>query len=222
MVVLYILLWILVGIGSLVLLVVLLPFRGKAEGGLTEGRVYGGLSGDWAWGFLSFRYEAGQPAKLYLAGLRVARFKLERRRGSAEEEEKKERKKREKAREKKEKKRERRQQAALRGEKAGLARRDIPVLVRMARRMVHPLAIAGRVEGTLGTDDPGDTALIGEALRQIDRVSSRLAVDVQPSYVEEVVELEGEVRLRVWIAQFLVVTLGLLLSRENRRVLRAL
>ncbi len=203
-----ILLWILAVLGGLLLALLLLPFGLRVSGSVHQGRADGRAAAGWAWGLVSLRL-ARDGLTLRLLGLRIHRLRLG---GDQHTEEREDEKK-----EKKEKTGEDKQGGGARG-----LLRHRRTLLNMFGRVIRALHIRGRLRGTVGLDDPADTAYVALLLALLAGRTRGLALDVDCDYTNERIELDGWIGMRIWIIQLGLVALGLLLRKRNRRALRAM
>jgi hypothetical protein len=193
---------------GLVLLVVLLPFRARANGSVHGGAPAGEARVDWALGLLALDVHAREAA-LRVAAIPVARFAL----GTERERKEDRRSSRPRAA-----KRERRKPRAPGRIRAALAERDS--LGRIAVRLARALHLRVRARGRIGTGDPADAAALvalEATLGALPGVELALGVD----WVEEAFDLDLELAARIWIAELLVIAAAVLLARRDRRALRA-
>lgn len=201
-----ILAWIGIVLGALLGLLLLVPLhacvRGRASGLWGTGHV----RVSWAWFVLVLRIAPGEGGRMRLLGIPVGRFDL---------------------------RRHDRDEAPVDGDaakkpdkhKLGPSARKMwasrRVLWRALMRLVGTLHLRGRLAGQLGLGDPADTAMLELALGQLrDRVRA-VEWRVECDYMDEVLELEGEVRSWIWPVQVAVVILVTMLDRDVRRALRA-
>lgn len=217
-VLLSILLWILAVLGGLLLALLLLPFGLRAAGSVHQGRADGRFAAGWAWGLISLRL-ARDGLTLRLLGLRIHRLQLGGgQRGRARQDEQKQKAEKDKQ-EKKEKKD--KQDAGEQGGARGLLRHR-RTLLRMIGRLIRALHVRGRLRGTVGLDDPADTAYVALLLALLAGRTRGLALEVDCDYTDEQIELDGWIGMRIWIIELGLVALGLLLRKRNRRALRAM
>lgn len=194
---------------GLVLLVVLLPFRARANGSVHGGAPAGEARVDWALGLLALDIHAREAA-LRVAAIPVAHFALGTERERKEEDRRSSRPR--------EARRERRKPRTPGRIRAALAERDS--LGRIAVRLARALHLRVRARGRIGTGDPADAAALvalGAALGALPGVELALGVD----WVEEAFDLDLELAARIWIAELLVIAAAVLLARRDRRALRA-
>lgn len=203
-----VLVWLLIIVGTLLLLVVLMPLGLRASGAVgmdAPWGVTGELNVRWAWGLLGVRVARGEGAQLLLLGFGVARV-----RGAASEE--KREKKKEKKRARKERKKGRRRK---RGVRWALGNR------RLFARLLRGLHLRGALRGTIGLGDPADTAdvalLVRPVVEWLPWVEARLDWD----YVDEVLDLEGTIQARIWPAELVAVFVTALVRGRSRRALLA-
>lgn len=199
--VLTVLAWIGVVLGALLALLLLVPLDARAEGRIAEDVLDGRLRVRWGGGVVSVRLSP-EGGALYLFGLRL--FRLPGERGEPRPQpERKERRRRGKPR---------RRTLWYWRHRRTLLRAGLRLL-----RAVHP---RGRLAGRIGLGDPTDDAAVHGLLAWARGRWSRLALDVECEWVEEVVELEGRVRAIIWPVELLVVLVLVRLSGDVRRALR--
>lgn len=220
-----ILAWLGAVLGAILLALLALPFHVRARGELSEERMAARLDGSWGWGLLGLRWRPGRSdPRLYLLGLRIYRIDVEQLRRDEDRRrarrEKKERRRQDR-RASKHKKRARRARDRARGRgQRGLRwfvshRRTIYDVI---ARLLRTLRFRLHLRGTLGLDDPADTAQLFAVLQLMSRLPVEL--DIQANYLEEQIDLEGDSSARVWLGLVLLVALSLLLRRDVWRLLR--
>jgi hypothetical protein len=176
---------------------VLIPIHVRAAGTVRDDELSGELWARWGWGLVGLRLGWERGAELELLGRRVRGL------GRAEKTEKKSKKKKKKAK--------KRQWRAL----------DPRVVARMLRRVLAGLHARLSAEGCVGLGDPADTAVLFEVLRWAQPPWDGIRLQVEPDYLEAVVELDAALSARVWPAEFGIIFLGFLIDPQTRRVLRA-
>ncbi len=196
--------WLLVGLLGLALLLVLVPVHARARGrarleGDGEDRLEGAFRVAWGGGLLAF---TGSPEEgLWL---RVLDLRLKRLRPT------------------KDAPREREAHAPPKkrggGRGAAWLWRHRAALLQAGRRLLRTLHLEGRLCGVVGLDDPADLAPVHGLLQAL--AACGLVTDVECDYLEARLDLAGELRLRAWPAETLVIALGLLLRPELRAALR--
>jgi len=200
---------ILVGLVALMVLVLLVPFHARARGWLHGGSAAGAVDIRWGAGLLALRLssEDGLTARLLGVPLPPIRFRSGRPRSRS---------------------RDRR----ARGRKAGKTPQDgkrpgAAALLRhrgdllhMALQLARPLRLRLRLAGIVGTGDPAEVALLAGIGRAAGGRPG-VTLDLEWDWVEEVLELEGELSARIWVAHLLGVAAALWLRPENRVALRA-
>jgi len=191
-----VLLWIAAVLGALLALVVLVPLHIRAAGSVDDLTVEGQARIRWAWGVLSVRLTQEQGATLHLVGLRIWTFRKSTK-------EKKPKPPRERAKGS--------LQWLVKNRRAGL---------QLMKRLIRTLRLQLRVQGRLGLDDPAATALVNRALAHLLGSSRAVSWQVEPDWLDETVQLDGEFRARIWLAHLGLVLLGGLLHRETRQMLR--
>jgi hypothetical protein len=193
----WVLLWILVGLIGLILVLLLIPFHVRAAGQVDDSHWEGSLVARWAWGLVSLRSEGSLP-DLYLLGFRVYRFK----------------KRPAKARPKPA--RRKRPRPGL-----GTLLRHRRTAFALARRLVHALCLRLRLTGTVGLDDPADTAWLMQLLGRLNRSTPAVHVALEPDWLEERLAVQGAFSARIWPIQFALIGLGAYARRDTRLMLRA-
>lgn len=91
----------------------------------------------------------------------------------------------------------------------------------MGQRFVRVVRYHCTIRGTIGLDDPADTAMFFEAIRWLRLFFPRLDFALARDYMDETLELDAEVRLQVWPPRLALVGLGVLMTRETRQALFA-
>jgi hypothetical protein len=194
----WVLLWIGVGLATLLALFALLPVHLRAAGSVDDLRLAGQVRVRWAWGVISVRLRPDRGATLHLLGLRIWTF---RRRDDAEPADEKPPRKR------------------ARGWLPWLAEHRHTGL-RIGRRLVRTLRLQLALAGELGLGDPAATALLTRLLGELNRTSAAVRLQVEPNWLDERVQLDGEIRARIWLAHLGWVLAGALLRRETRQMIR--
>jgi hypothetical protein len=206
------LLGLLAAVGALLALVVLVPFHARAGGAVHGESAAGAAEVRWGPGLLALRLSSADGLTARLLGIplprlwsrRGVRRSPGRRRGGPE--------------------RERGRREAPRARKrpgAGAVLRHRGALLRMAVRLARPLRLRVRIAGTVGTGDPADVALLA-AIARAARDLPGVELDLEWDWVDEALELDGELSARIWVAHLLCAAAALLLRRENRAALRAM
>jgi hypothetical protein len=90
----------------------------------------------------------------------------------------------------------------------------------MAVRLARPLRLQVRIAGTVGTGDPADMVLLAAIARAAGDLPS-VELDLEWDWVDEALELDGELSARIWVGHLLCAAVALFLRRENRAALRA-
>lgn len=203
-----VLVWLLGIIGVLLLLGLLMPIGVGARGAFAPWRATGQIDLNWAWGLLGVRLSREKGTQLRLLGLYLPGFR------SSEE-------KKAKREEKKAKKREKKERKRAAGKKRKRGARWAWRNRRLVSRFARALHLGGTLRGTIGVGDPADTAelavLLDPALARLPGFETRLAWD----YLDEVLELEGALRGRIWPAELAAILLVTLARGESRRALLA-
>jgi hypothetical protein len=192
-----ILAWVGVVLGSLLLLLVLVPLHARAAGRVTLSGWSGWAELRWGFGLLKVRLDRERGAGLYLVGLRIYRLRRRPQRPK-------------KPREKK--------QGAGFGENLRWFLRHRATLIRLVRRLLRALHLRARLEGVAGLGDPTDTALLFQGIWALK--GRRLELRITPDWLDENLALQGTARSWVWPAELLGVLLGAYLRKETRTALR--
>jgi hypothetical protein len=182
------LLGLLAALAVLLALVVLVPFHARARGALHGESAAGAAEVRWGPGLLALRLSSADGLTVRLLGIPLPRFGSRpgrrrwrgRRRGRRE--------------------RERGMREASRARKrprAAALLRHRGALLRMAVRLARPLRLRVRIAGTVGTGDPADVALLA-AIARAARDLPGLELDLEWDWVDEALELDGELSARIW------------------------
>lgn len=187
-----ILLWIFAILGILLLILLLMPFQFRAEGAIHDAHPSGAAEARWAFGFLKVKAAPRLGVVFYLMGIKVHEFT-----GKADKKEKpgKKRKKRKK--------------------KRGRAKRMLRnwrILLRLSIRLFKTLHLRLRISGTIGLDDPADTACLREALRPLEGRIPGVLMNLCYDYADGALELEGRFSLLVIPGQAAFVALILFIK----------
>lgn len=198
--------WLLAVLGALVLLLLLVPTQARVRGRVrledgAEDVLEGAFRVAWGGGLLGLSGSLREGIWLRGLGLRLKRLRPGR--GAAKDEAPG----KEKPRKKK-----------AGGRSGAWAWRHRGALYRAGRLLLGTLHLEGELEGVLGLADPADTARAEGLLRALR--AAGLETDVACDYLDERFDLAGELRLRVWPVETLVVALGLLFRAELRAALR--
>lgn len=204
-----ILAWTGIVLGALVGLVLFVPLSARARGRLSGLWGTGHVLVSWGWFVLVLRMAPGEGVRIRFFGIPVWRHKGHSRDEAEEGQDEASEDGKAKAKKRKQ------------GPSAGHLWRNRRVLWWALLRLVRTLHLRGRLAGQVGLDDPADTAMVDLALGQLrERVRAvdwRVACD----YADEVLEIQGEVRMWVWPIQVACVALATWLRRDVRRALRA-
>ena len=203
-----ILAWSGIVIGVVLLLVLIMPVHAQAAGSIGEEELDASARVSWGWGLFALRWSAASGGAVYLLGLRAMRVQ-----GDASKKDDKRARKAEKKRKKKKEKKSKRGLSWL------VEHRQ--TLLGLAGRLMRALGLRGRVWMRLGLDDPANTAALVQLLILLDRVVPGLELWVEPEYLEETLEADGEVEMRVWLLELLGIALArLLFDRQTRALLK--
>lgn len=227
---LYIILWILVGLAALALILVLVPVHLRGRGSVQGFSADGVLEVSWGWGFAKFVSSRRAIGEARLLGLRIWRYRHK----TDEEKEQDEKKNREKRR-KKEEKRKKKKQKEKKKQKKKQKKASSPEsmkalgvwlnrkhLIELIRRMLATLRIRLVIQGRLGTGDPADTAIIITVIRQLDARIKYIHLKVEPVYEQDLLNLAGAFSGRLWLLHIIFVFVAALFNRDIRRTLKAL
>jgi hypothetical protein len=198
-----ILAWIAVALGALLLLLLVMPVQARAEGRLRDVEADGRLKVRWGFGFLTLAAEPGRSPEIRLLGLRVSRLRPSRPR-KAEPETPEPRKPERPA-------------PSVRA-----FWRHRRTLWHAGRRLLRTAHLRGRVEGAVGLAEPEGTAVLHGALATARATFGQPEIDVECDWVEDLIDLRGELRSLVVPAEVLGVGMALLLRRDVRKAIRDL
>ncbi len=197
----WVVLWIAAALVALLGLAVILPMHLRATGAVDDLNLDGQVRVRWAWGVISVRLNADHGATLHVLGLRCWTFR-------ADDDEKKKKEKKDKPK----KPRARGWlQWFLQYRHAGK---------RLLKRLIRTLRLQLQVQGELGLGDPASTALLNRFLWELNRASPSVNVQVDPDWLEERWQLDGELTARLWLAHLGLVLLAALFNREMRQMIR--
>lgn len=210
-----ILAWIGIVIGVVLLLVLIMPVHAQAAGRIGEDELDASARLGWGWGLFALRWSTASGAALYLLGLRVVRVQHD-----ASKKDAKRARKAEKKRKKDERKKKRKdKKKSKRG--LGWLVEHRHTLLGLAGRLMRALGIRGRLWMRLGLDNPANTAALVQLLILLDRVVPGLELWVEPEYLEETLEADGNVEMRVWLLELMGIALArLLFDRRTRALLK--
>ena len=201
----WVLLWILVGLLGMLFLLVALPFHLRAQGRVGEAGVDGEVRGSWAWYALYIKLS---PAglRLYILGIRIWTFRL------GDEDKAPDKKKKDPEPEDKEKKPRK---------KMGWLWTHRQTLKRLMGKLVRSFRLRLRVQGVVGLGDPAETSMAQQLWSAADRISPAIDIDIEPEWLDEELELDGEFRARLWLLHLGLIALGSLFRKDTRMMLRA-
>jgi hypothetical protein len=197
------LLFVALGLLGLLLLVALVPFQAQGSASIHQASLMGAAGVEWGGGLVALRISSERGLAFRLLGVSIPWKRS--RRDEAREEQRRKKRGREPG------KRGRPRTALSHGR----------ALLGMVARLARALRLRLRVNGTVGTGDPADTALLAGLAQLVERVPG-LELDLGWEWLDEQLDLDAEGSARIWIAQLLWVAAALLLVRENRAALRAM
>lgn len=215
-------LWVLAALlAGVVGAVVAVPFRVRAAGLLSDDAVHGVVAGSWLFGLIRVD-AASDGVALRLLGRPVWRREPDDDATKAEKEAAKKDKQAEKA--EKEEKAKKRKHGARRSARAKLRwfLDHRSTLAPLLGRAVDTFQLHLRISGTVGLDDPADTAELALVLSAVERWVPAARLDVRPDYLDEVIDVEGEVGARLWILAIVLVGVRSLFEVKTWKMLRGL
>lgn len=204
-------------LAGLLTTLIAVPIRVRAAGVLSDDGVQGVAAGSWLFGFIGIYANSSQGVFLLLVGRPVWRMQP----GDEETKAEKRRKKKEKKQKKKEQ-RQKKKKKKKTGDRLQWFLDHRSTVAGLARRALGTFSLRLRIEGTIGLDDPADTAALMMALRAVERRSAAAWIDVQPDYLDETTDLEGELGARLWILAILWVAVRSLFEVRTWKMLRGL
>jgi hypothetical protein len=198
--------WLLIVALGLVLVLLLVPFHARASGrvrlqGDQDDVLDGRFRLAWGAGFLSLNGSPAHGILVRVLGIRLARLGP----GAGP-----------KAQEKRATRKKKRPDRPGRG--AGWFWRHRQVLLGAGMRILRTLHLRGELRGAIGLEDPADMAIVHGLLDLAARAG--LGVAVECDYLEPRLDLAGELGLRFWPAETLVVAVGQWLRPELRAALK--
>jgi hypothetical protein len=206
-----IVLWLLGIILALVLILLLVPIEVYAAGWVSGLSAAGEASVRWGFGFISGRVSTAGGLELRFIGLRIYRATwtelLARTRTKSDSR---------KQKQKKEKKPTGKKKHSL----SNFSVRRMRKLLEIALRVLHSIRLRGWIAGTIGLDDPSDTAFVAQALSRVNGHRGEFTIEIVPSWTDEVLDIQGEVRVGFWLIRTLLVCIWILLDRDAREALR--
>lgn len=211
-VVLSVALWLLVAlvglIALLVALVVLLPLHLEARGAVGEDHLDGRIQLRWGGALVWLRADSAAGVDLRLLGLRVWRLRSLGGRAKARRE----------ADATDDAAGDARPKASRRGPSARRLWAHRRGLLRLLRAVLRAMPVRGHLVGTIGLSDPADTAVVFGVLDQIAERSAAIDIDIGPDWVDETVDLDGAIGVRLWPAHVLAaVCWQLIRDGQSRR-----
>lgn len=192
--------WVGLGVAVVLGVVLFLPIVVRARGAVGEREVWGLV--DVRWGLLTLRFATDGYGQADLAGFRIVRFPL-RRAESAES---------------------RAPSSATTNEHASTRSRSWPrrpgAALRLVRQGLHALHLHGSIRGTLGLDDPADTATLVALAQLFDAGTPPcFDLDIQDELLEDTTQVVGQIRGWVVPAELAVVGVRWLVEVERHRLL---
>jgi len=179
---------------ALVLALLFVPWHVHAAGWVHNWSASGRLEGRWGWGLLSITASPEEGLWVHLLGLRLKKLELAAGRKKKRQKEKKKR-----------------------GVRFSIPR--LRTLLYTIRRLLGTIRFSGWIAGSFGFDDPGDTGIAAEILRQLARAVPGLEIAASPNYMDSVLDLQGEIRVRLWPVHTALIFLLLMLRRDQRKAL---
>lgn len=209
-VVLSVLLWAGVALLGLALLLLAMPLHLEAQGAVGEDHLEGRVQARWGWLLLRLRADAVTGVDLRVLGLRVWRLRSWKRSRDDNDDDDDDRP----------------DEPRRRGRRGPSTRQIWPHrkgLARLVRAVLSAIPVRGHLFGTIGLSDPADTAMVFGIIDGIAERSHAIDVDIGPDWVDETVDLDGAIGVRLWPAHVLM-ALGWQLIRDgqSRRGLYAL
>jgi hypothetical protein len=196
--------WIGMILGSLVLVLLVIPLRIRINGRVGDQAGFGyEWGGDWALGMIGVEKIAGHPVRLSVLGLRVLHFSGSRR-------------------EKKKKAETNKQRKRWPGAMAGTLKNNFQAVIHVLDQMAGAAFLQGRLIGRIGLPDPADTANVALICRMINRRSGRFALSLACEYDEPVIRIEASVKATLIVGYLAVVACRLMLLSQTRVMLRSL
>jgi hypothetical protein len=196
--------WISMVIGSLLLLLLMLPFRISLHGQADDRK---GLSYeialDWAFGVIAFIVVHGQPARLFFFGFKIWSFSIEWG-------------KKEKAKKKSERKRFSAQTLFQ------WTKEHFQQIAMILKRFARAVFLKGYIEGWIGLPDPADTARIDLLCQQLRISKDRFKLAVYCVYDREIIKINAKVQATLIMGYLGLVAIGLLLEKKTRVMIRGL
>ncbi len=212
--------WIVLGLLGLALLLLLVPTWIRASGSVNGLEADGEMTAGWGYFVVRVRASVEGGLVMRLLGIPVYRrtwAQLAKSKGASEVQEKANPKK-------KAPKADAPSSGAKSAPGPGLRGlfRVARVLWNAALRLLRTLHFSGWVRGQFGLDDPADTAQVALFLGAVRRIAPSANVQVTPNWMEEVLELEGEVSLVFWPIQTALVAGLIFINREFRTTMSAI
>lgn len=190
---------------ALALALLVVPLHLEVSGAADDERLEGRALARWGWWLMVLRADTDRGVDLRLLGLRVWRLRRGAGRRARDQKRGRQKPKPETTPEKPTK-----SGGGLRG-----AWHNRHAALRLLRAVLRALPVRGWVVGRLGLSDPADTATLFTLLDAAIERSRAIEIDVEPDWLDEALELEGLIRVRVWPAQVLGAVLWLLV-RDGR------
>ncbi|NPV93111.1 MAG: hypothetical protein HPY50_20290 [Firmicutes bacterium] len=199
----------LIAIAVLIVLLLAAPFEASLRGAWPESSALGRAS--WGGVLVVFRLEArpgGYSSRLAVLGLTV--WKSGGRPGTSGSEAKAKPEKPEKPKPKK-------KGTSSGGTLRMLKDRELwREAISFLRRLVRALRLEAKVDGAYGTDDAALTGILAGIIAVLG--GSRVMLNLQPVFVEEVLDVEGYAKTRFFIGELIWIVLALLWKRPVRRL----
>ncbi len=194
-----VLLWSVGVVSGLLLLLVLTPIHAQLEGAVDDERLEGRALLRWGWWVVVWRVDSEAGIDARVLGLRVWRYRRGPEKGEADEVDD-----------------EGPSPWWRRGPGMGAGLwRGRYALKRVAATVFGAIPVRGWICGTVGLSDPADTGALFGVLDPVASWPRVIELDVQPSWIDETLELEGAVGVRLWPIQVMLALLWLLI-RDGR------
>ena len=196
--------WLCIFLGSFLLLLLWVPFRINLSGQADdrEGSSYK-LEMDWAFGLITIRLVQGEPVTLFLFGCRIWRLSIK----SLKKEMMKKAPK---------KKKTSIQDIAL------WIKRHFQQIAVILKRFARAVFLRGYFVGWIGLPDPADTARIGLLSQLMEISKERFKLTIICVYDQEIIKINGRAQITLIIGYLGLIALIQLLKKDTRLMIRGL